>query len=103
VQLSQTTRRSLIDSQSPAGFVVECKEMQAVAMREVVRGVYCRNCGKPLRLSPSLIQREATIRLSLPEAMPELKSRVFSARCRECLGESVYTLNQVVDLTGASI
>jgi hypothetical protein len=69
----------------------------AMAVKEQVRGVYCVYCGKPVRLSVGLIRREASIR-NEPAQQQQLQSRVFPARCRSCRAESIYTLDQIVNL-----
>jgi len=60
------------------------------------RGVHCSRCGKPVRVSTVIANRE---RDSPPRAddSQHLVSRVFVLRCRACKGESVYSVNQIVD------
>jgi thymidine kinase len=62
-----------------------------------VRGVYCRFCAKPIRLSASFIKRERAIERNEQASILELSSRVFAARCRSCHEEAIYTLSQVLD------
>ena len=70
--------------------------MNAAVIREEFRGVMCRHCGKPVRLSASLLRRETTIKEE-DEASLELCSRVFPARCHVCYEEGIYAMDQVVD------
>ena len=58
--------------------------MNAVA-EATFQGVICRNCGKPIRLSAAVIQRQSN-------QNTDLVTKVFSARCRKCNKESVYAL-----------
>ena len=59
------------------------------------RGVSCKRCGKPIRLSASFLKREEAVRQD--ESRQKLSSKVFSARCRRCPMESIYELSQIVD------
>jgi hypothetical protein len=73
--------------------------MYAIAMQpEMCRGIYCKYCGKPVRLSHSLLLREQAIKRNESAFQQDLQSRVFPARCKRCHGESIYTVNQIVDL-----
>ena len=65
------------------------------------RGVYCRFCGKPIRLSASFIKRETAIKKDEQDSIQELSSRVFPARCRTCHEEAIYTLSQILDFPDA--
>jgi len=49
-----------------------------------LRGVFCRSCGKPIRMSHSFIKREITIKQDAREPATNLFLRVFLARCRTC-------------------
>lgn len=71
--------------------------MHAATTRAKCRGIYCRYCGKPIRLSASFIKRERAIKQNEPSFTQELSSSVFSARCRGCHEEAIYTLSQIVD------
>jgi len=62
----------------------------------VFRGVSCRHCGKPIRLTSPFISREMSIKHA-DERVRELSSRVFVKRCRNCLKEAVYHLDQIID------
>jgi hypothetical protein len=73
--------------------------MQALAMQqEKRRGVYCRHCGKPVRLSHALLSRETAIKQGEAATDPDLQSRVFTVRCKHCHHEFIYSLSQIVDL-----
>lgn len=70
----------------------------AVAMQEQVRGVFCVRCGKPVRLSSRLVKRETAMKMNEADPRQQLQSRVFLVRCRACGAESIYALDQIVDL-----
>jgi hypothetical protein len=71
--------------------------MEATVSSTELRGVYCRFCGKAIRLSASFIKRETAIRQDEQNPLQELSSRVFPARCRNCREEAIYTLSQIYD------
>jgi hypothetical protein len=60
------------------------------------RGVHCSRCGKPVRVSTVIANRETNSPLRADDSQ-HLVSRVFVLRCRACEGESVYSVNQIVD------
>jgi hypothetical protein len=62
----------------------------------VFRGVTCRYCAKPIRLTSPFIKREMTIKHN-DARLQELSSRVFAKRCRNCLKEAIYNLDQITD------
>ena len=62
----------------------------------VFRGVTCSYCDKPIRLTSPFVKREMSVKHNEVK-MPELSSRVFSKRCRYCLKEEIYDLDQIVD------
>jgi hypothetical protein len=62
--------------------------MDAATSPIMFRGVACRYCGKPLRLSASLLKRTTPDDANEPGG---LASKVFSARCRRCHSEGVFT------------
>jgi hypothetical protein len=66
------------------------------ALSNTFRGVHCSRCGKPVRVSTVIANRETN---SPPRAddSQHLGSKVFVLRCRACEGESVYSVNQIVD------
>jgi len=73
--------------------------MYGTAMQqEKHRGIYCKHCGKPVRLSHSLLRREEAIKQNESAIHQDLQSRVFPARCKKCHGESIYSVSQIVDL-----
>jgi hypothetical protein len=64
------------------------------------RGVYCRRCGKPVRV-PALVAKKEYASHQHHEADDmeyHLISRVFVLRCHSCRKESVYAMNQIVDI-----
>ena len=71
--------------------------MQATVNLPKLRCVYCRSCGKAIRLSASFIKREIAIKQNEQTSIQEFSSRVFPARCRSCHEEAIYTLNQILD------
>jgi len=71
--------------------------MHATATRTKFRGVSCRRCGKPIRLSASLLKREAALKGAEPSQ--DLSSRVFPARCRRCHAEAIFALGQIADFS----
>jgi hypothetical protein len=69
--------------------------MHATAISQTeFRGVSCRRCGKPIRLSASFLKREDAIK----QDESGRKSKVFSARCRRCHAEGIYEMGQIVDI-----
>ena len=65
------------------------------------RGVLCRRCGKPVKV-PALVMKkdvESHGQLSSDDMEYHLISQVFVLRCRSCHKESVYSMNQIVDIT----
>jgi hypothetical protein len=59
--------------------------------------VYCRFCGKAIRLSRTFITREVANKENEQTSVRELSSRLFSARCQSCHEEAIYTLSQIFD------
>jgi hypothetical protein len=76
--------------------------MNAAHIQPTFRGVSCRFCRKPMRLSASFIRREMTINQAGSGLGQELCSRVFTMRCRACHGEAVYALGHIVDFSEGS-
>ena len=70
--------------------------MNVVDVPMVFRGVSCRFCAKPIRLTTPFIKREMSIKHDEEKAQ-ELSSRVFIKRCRSCRKEAIYNLDQIVD------
>jgi len=64
--------------------------MNAVA-EPILQGVTCRNCGKPIRLSKAVIERQSN-------QNPDLVTKIFAARCRKCHKESLYALTEIEDI-----
>jgi len=70
--------------------------MNVARVPMVFRGVTCRYCGKPIRLTSPFIKREMSI-MHDDARVQELSSRVFAKRCRNCLKEAIYELSQITD------
>ena len=70
--------------------------MNVAHVSTVFRGVTCRYCAKPIRLTSPFIKREMSIKLN-DARVQDLSSRVFVKRCRHCLKEAIYSLDQIVD------
>ena len=70
--------------------------MNAAHVPMVFRGITCRYCAKPIRLTSPFIKREMTIKHD-DARVQELSSRVFAKRCRNCLKEAIYSLDQITD------
>ena len=73
--------------------------MNVAHIQSTFRGVSCRFCRKPIRLSATFIQREVTINQTGSSLGQELCSRVFAMRCRACHGEAIYALAHIVDFS----
>jgi len=67
-------------------------------------GVLCFYCGKPVHLPENIIRRANSAGNQESDSTQHLLSRVFLLRCRSCIREAVYTIDQVIDCseTGAS-
>jgi len=61
------------------------------------RGVLCSHCGKPVRLPEIILGKEKILRESELNSILELSSRVFVLRCRACVREAMYGMNQIVE------
>jgi hypothetical protein len=72
--------------------------MQSAAIQVRNRGVSCRHCGKPIRLSASLLRRESELKKDEPPANQQLQTKVFPMRCHACHAEAIYTVDQIIDL-----
>ena len=67
-------------------------------IQHTFRGVACRHCGKPVRLSASLLRREAEMNhLESDSDHQQLHTRVFPARCRACHQEGIYALDEIIE------
>jgi cytochrome c5 len=71
---------------------------QSMDIRRSLPRVYCRFCGKAIRLSTTFITREAANKQSEQTSAQELGSRLFSASCQSCHEEAFYTLSQILDI-----
>jgi hypothetical protein len=67
------------------------------AVQQTFRGVACRHCGKPVRLSNSLLRREADLNCGDTDSGQHLHTRVFPSRCRACHQEGIYALDEIVE------
>jgi hypothetical protein len=63
-----------------------------------LRGVLCQHCGKAIRLSTSVLKRELAGHSDEAGSDQDLQSRVFTARCRHCQQEAIYSVTQIVEL-----
>jgi len=59
--------------------------------------VYCRFCGKAIRLSRTFIRTRVANEHNEQTSVQELTSRLFPARCGSCHEEAIYTLSQILD------
>ena len=75
--------------------------MSVDTMVEQTRGVHCRSCGKPVRLPALVAKKEyACNHHDEVDSMEyHLVSRVFVLRCHSCRKESVYSMNQIVNIS----
>jgi hypothetical protein len=65
------------------------------------RGVHCRSCGKPVKV-PALVAKKEYASHQHHDGNDmeyQLVSRVFVLRCHSCRKESVYSMNQIVDIS----
>lgn len=72
--------------------------MVVSAFQAKIRGILCQYCGRPIRLSKAILKREVTIKQEEKSFGEELRSRVFTVRCRVCHEEGIYSLNQITDV-----
>jgi hypothetical protein len=72
--------------------------MNAAHVHSVFRGVVCKYCGRPIRLTSPFIKREMAIKND-DTKIEQLRSRVFLKRCRNCLKESLYDLDQISEFS----
>ncbi|HMD44302.1 MAG TPA: hypothetical protein VKH45_14595 [Candidatus Acidoferrum sp.] len=67
---------------------------------EQQRGVHCRNCGKPVRVPALVARNEHAAHLQDTNNIEyHLISKVFVLRCHWCRKESIYSMNQIVDIS----
>jgi hypothetical protein len=72
--------------------------MNVAHVSMVFRGVTCTYCAKAIRLTSPFIKREMSIKND-EARVQELSSRVFIKRCRSCLKEAIYNLDQITDFS----
>ena len=70
--------------------------MNVAHVHVAFRGVICRYCDRPIRLTSPFIKREMEIKHD-DTKIEQLRSRVFLKRCRNCLKEGIYSLDQIGD------
>jgi hypothetical protein len=68
--------------------------MNVAHVHAVFRAVVCRYCDRPIRLTSPFIKREMAIKHD-DTKIEQLRSRVFLKRCRNCLKEGIYSLDQI--------
>jgi hypothetical protein len=68
--------------------------MNVAHVHPVFRGVVCKYCDRPIRLTSPFIKREMAIKNDATK-IEQLRSRVFLKRCRNCLKEGLYDLDQI--------
>ena len=61
------------------------------------RVIICFYCGKPVHPPTNILRRASSIRDEESNSTEHLLSRVFLLRCRSCVREAVYTIDQVID------
>jgi hypothetical protein len=59
--------------------------------------IVCFYCGKPVHPPKNILRRASSIRNEDSDSTEHLLSRVFLLRCRSCVREAVYTIDQVID------
>jgi hypothetical protein len=67
-----------------------------LAVLEIFLSVRCRHCEKFIRVSGSVAKKASHVTSNTEDW--QLSSQVFVLRCRSCEKESVYTVNQVVNV-----
>jgi hypothetical protein len=75
--------------------------MSVDTLAEHFRGVHCRRCGKPVKVPALVAKKESASHQEHGEGDMEyhLISRVFVLRCHACRKESIYSINQIVDVS----
>jgi hypothetical protein len=71
--------------------------MRPETINSIYRGMRCFYCGKPVHIPQNIIDRSLAIRIQESSSTQHLMSRVFLLRCRSCVREAVYTIDQVFD------
>ena len=61
------------------------------------RVIVCFYCGKPVNPPKYILHRANSLRNQQSDSPEHLLSRVFLLRCRSCVREAVYTIDQVID------
>jgi hypothetical protein len=71
--------------------------MESSLVQPTFRGVLCRHCGHPIRVTPSILSRESAFKNSEPNFTQIWCSKLFSHRCRTCGHEAIYALSHILD------
>jgi hypothetical protein len=61
------------------------------------RVILCFYCGKPVSPPKYILRRASSTSSEHSDSIEHLFSRVFLLRCRSCVREAVYTIDQVID------
>ena len=74
--------------------------MHAAQIHARFQGVVCMFCGKPILLSASILMRVISTKTA-ETTLADLASKIFSARCRSCHVEGIYSLDQIAEFPEA--
>ena len=77
--------------------------MQAALVQQTLRGVFCRHCGHPIRVSSSILSRECSFKSGESNFTQQWCSQMFSHRCRTCGNEAIYAPSDILDLKNENI
>jgi ribosomal protein S27E len=77
--------------------------MQATLAQQTFRGVSCRHCGHPIRVTPSILTRERSFKNGEPNFTQQWCSQMFSHRCRTCGNEAIYALSHILDFENEQV
>jgi hypothetical protein len=76
--------------------------VEATVVQCTFRGVSCRHCGHPTRVTPSILSRERSFKNSEPNFTQQWCSQTFSHRCRMCGHEAIYALSHILEFESAT-
>lgn len=71
--------------------------MSAETISPPHRVILCVYCGKSVHLPENILRRASSLRNEESNSTEHLLSRVFLLRCRACVREAVYAIDQVID------